>query len=378
MTTTNRLLIAGGGTGGHIYPGVAIAEAWLRLVPGASVVFVGSERGLESRIVPALGYSLVHVETHRLKNAGAVERLRGLARMPLALWAAAKVVRKASPVAVLGVGGFVSGPVVLAAAALGLPCAVAEQNALPGLTNRLLARFVRRIYTAFPEAASGLPAGKIRLLGNPVREGIRALASTAPTQSGPCRILVMGGSQGARALNERVPAGLAALASRAPISVRHQCGRGNADAVRAAYDAVGLNDVRVEEFIDDVAGALAEVDVVVARAGATTVAELSCVGRPAVFIPFPHAADDHQTLNARSLVDASAARMIREADLNTESLVEALLDLATEPTLRAEMGRRARERGRPNAAVDIVRDLWALSGHSESMLTAPRRVEADS
>jgi UDP-N-acetylglucosamine--N-acetylmuramyl-(pentapeptide) pyrophosphoryl-undecaprenol N-acetylglucosamine transferase len=148
--------------------------------------------------------------------------------------------------------------------------------------------------------------------------------------------------------------------------------------VRAAYDAVGLNDVRVEEFIDDVAGALAEVDVVVARAGATTVAELSCVGRPAVFIPFPHAADDHQTLNARSLVDASAARMIREADLNTESLVEALLDLATEPTLRAEMGRRARERGRPNAAVDIVRDLWALSGHSESMLTAPRRVEADS
>jgi len=371
MNQVNRLMIAGGGTGGHVYPGVAVAEAWMRLVPNADVVFVGSERGMESRIVPALGFRLRQVETHRLKNAGLTERLRGLVRMPLALWAARRVVLSESPVAVLGVGGFVSGPVVLSAAVMGRPSAVAEQNALPGLTNRLLARFVRRVYTAFPEAAGRLPRRKVSELGNPIRQNIQALSEAEPSSQSACRVLVMGGSQGARSLNERVPAALAALAEHTPLTVRHQCGRGNAASVRAAYDAAGLTTAGVDEFIDDVASALRDADVVVARAGATTVAELACVGRPAVFVPFPFAADDHQTVNARSLVDAGAARMVADAALSAQTLREALEDIVRDPALRREMGRRALTRGRPHAAVDIVRDLWRLAGRPESELSAP-------
>ena len=371
MTQVNRLMIAGGGTGGHVYPGVAVAEAWMRLVPNADVVFVGSERGMESRIVPAHGFRLRQVETHRLKNAGLVERVRGLVRMPLALWSAGRVVSAEAPVAVLGVGGFVSGPVVLSAALMGRPCAVAEQNALPGLTNRLLARFVRRVYTAFPEAAARLPRGKVSELGNPIRQEIRALSDVASSSQSACRVLVMGGSQGARSLNERVPAALAALAAQAPITVRHQCGRGNAPAVRAAYETAGLTGVAVDEYIDDVAAALRDADVVVARAGATTVAELACVGRPAVFIPFPFAADDHQTVNARSLVEAGAARMVADSTLSTATLCEALEDIVRDPSLRRDMASRALTRGRPRAAVDIVRDLWRLAGRPDSELIAP-------
>ena len=351
------LLLAGGGTGGHVFPAVAVADEWV--ARGGRVVFVGSPRGLEARVVPARGYDFVPIEARRLKNAGAVERLRSLARMPAALWSAGALLRRLDPQVVLGVGGYVSGPVVLAAALSGRPCAVAEQNARPGLTNRILGRFVRRIYTAFPEAAEGLPARKVRELGNPVRREIRELAQRPARREGVPRVLVLGGSQGARALNQKLPAAVAALAR--PIRLRHQAGRGNGEAVRAAYAELGVAEVQVDEFIEDVATAIGAADLVVARAGATTVAELACVGRPALFVPFPYAADDHQAANAASLVEAGAAVMEREETLGHERLVARLEELLTDPARLSKMGARARSRGRPAAAAAIVADLSALA-----------------
>ncbi|MCK6570825.1 undecaprenyldiphospho-muramoylpentapeptide beta-N-acetylglucosaminyltransferase [Myxococcota bacterium] len=356
-----KLAVVGGGTGGHLFPGVAVAEAWLALHPTGRVVFVGSERGIEAKVVPALGYELVTVPTERLKNAGLLERARSLLRMPRAMLRARAVVAALAPDVVLGVGGFVSGPVVLAAALSGVPCAVAEQNALPGLTNRLLSRVVRRIYTAFPEAEKRLPQSKVKPLGNPVRAAIRRAAAAAPMPAGGRRVLVMGGSQGARTLNERLPSVFAAVSRRFPdLTVRHQAGRGNGDAVAKRYADAGLAAARVDEFIDDVAAAVLDADLVVCRSGATTVAELACIGRPALFIPFPFAADDHQAVNAASLVGIGAARMVREADCTPERLEAELVGLLETTDTLAEMGRLARTRGRPEAADTIARDLASL------------------
>ncbi len=354
------LMLVGGGTGGHVFPAVAVAEAWLAAGLG-DVVFVGSPRGLEARVVPERGWPFVPFEARRLKNAGLLERGRSLLRAPASVLAGMRLVRELDPQVVLGVGGYVSGPVVLAAALLGRPCAVAEQNARPGLTNRILGRFVRRIYTAFPEAAERLPGAKVRELGNPVRAAIRA--AEPPSTADGVQLLVLGGSQGARALNEMVPPAFAALRERFPtLRIRHQAGKGNGEAVRAAYEAAGVGDADVTEFIEDVADAMRAAQLVVARAGATTVAELACIGRPAFFVPFPHAADDHQAANAASLVDAGAARMARESELDAERLAAHLAALLEEPeTLRA-MAERARGRGRPGAAEAIVDDLFDLAG----------------
>ena len=227
-------MVVGGGTGGHLYPGIAVAEAWLTRVKDAEVVFVGNPNGLEGRVIPQRGYRFVPVEARRLKNAGLRERLRSLLRMPKAILAGYRLIRRERPTVVLGVGGYVSGPVVLAAALAGRPCAVAEQNARPGLTNRILARFVKRVYTAFPEAAERLPRAKVKELGNPVRqEFTTSVRSSADT---PTRILILGGSQGARSLNQLLPKVIAALQeTHSSLSVVHQTGRNNDDAVRANY-----------------------------------------------------------------------------------------------------------------------------------------------
>lgn len=357
------LAVVGGGTGGHVYPGVAVAQAWLDNVPGGRVIYIGSPTGFEARAVPAMGLDFEPVEARRLKNAGLVERLKTLVRMPVAIWRGRALLKRLDPVVVLGVGGYVSGPVVLAAALTGRPCAIAEQNARPGLTNRILSRFVRRVYSAFPEVAERLPARKVKQLGNPVRRDIRAVAAEAGEAGHTHRILVIGGSQGAKALNDKLPPALAELRQRfGDLEVRHQAGRGKAEPVRAAYDAAGMTDAVVDAFIDDVAGAFAWADLVVARAGATTVAELACVGRPALFVPFPYAADDHQAANAASLVDAGAALMEREETLDQARLVSQLDALLGDPTRLAEMAAAARAVARPAAADDIVADLQALAG----------------
>ncbi len=360
-----RLMVVGGGTGGHVFPGVAVAQAWLAQITGGEVVFVGSPRGMEARVIPGLGHPFVAVEARRLKNAGLVERLRSLLSMPLAIWRGFKVVREHDPTAVLGVGGYISGPVVLAAALAGRPSAIAEQNARPGLTNRILGRFVQRIFTAFPEAAAGFPAKKVRMLGNPVRADFIAAVEGAPLPGGTRNVLILGGSQGARALNQKLPPALMQLKQRLPdLAVRHQTGRDKDAPVRAAYG--DAPDVRVEPFIDDMVEAMLWADLIIARAGATTVAELACVGRPAVFVPFPSAADDHQTANAASLADHGAAILAPEHTLTTEGLVEQIGSLLEDPATLTAMAQKARARGRPEAGARIVEALCALAGRDPS------------
>jgi len=362
-TTPPRLMVVGGGTGGHVYPGVAIAEAWLQRVPRGEVVFVGSPKGLEARVIPALGHPFVPVEARRLKNAGLVERLKSLLRMPAAIWEGRRVVRDHDPTAVIGVGGYVSGPVVLAASIGGRPCAVAEQNARPGLTNRILSRFVQRVFTAFPEAMARFNAKKVRELGNPVRRAFLDAVSGVRESEDRRHILVLGGSQGARSLNEMLPQAFATLLqNHTDLRITHQTGRDKDAPVRAAYAELGLDDVDVCPFIEDMAGTMATADLVVARAGATTVAELAVVGCPALFIPFPYAADDHQAANASSLVTAGAALMEREEALDSARLATLLDDLLEAPGRLGAMADAALDRGRPEAANAIVDSLCELAG----------------
>ncbi|MEE2756309.1 MAG: undecaprenyldiphospho-muramoylpentapeptide beta-N-acetylglucosaminyltransferase [Myxococcota bacterium] len=356
-----KLMVVGGGTGGHLYPGIAVAEAWLSSIDGSEVVFVGSPNGLEGRVVPELGYRFIPVEARRLKNAGVVERLKSLLRMPMAILAGYRIIRGERPHVILGVGGYVSGPVVLAAALSGRPSAVAEQNARPGLTNRILAKFVKRVYTAFPEAIERLPARKVKELGNPVRQDFLKAAEAADKET--LHILILGGSQGARSLNEGLPAVIAQLQNHVPhLTVMHQTGRDRDEPVRKAYGDLQVDNAQVQAFIDDMAGEMIKADLVVARAGATTVAELACIGRAAVFIPFPFAADDHQAANAASLVSAGAALMQREDGMTTDRMVELLLPLLVDRSRLDDMGQAALDRGRPKAASSMVDDLAQLSG----------------
>lgn len=357
-----RLVIVGGGTGGHVYPAIAVAEAWLAQGPGYTVAFVGSAEGLEARAVPARGFDFTAVKARRLKNAGFVERLRSLLSMPGAILRGRRLIAELKPDVVLGVGGYVSGPVVLAAVTRGVPVAVAEQNAVPGLTNRILGRFARRIYTAFPEAGARLPARKVQMLGNPVRAAILEASESIPAPSGR-RVLVIGGSQGARALNRDLPAALAAAGARFPdLVVEHLAGPGRVAEAAEQYEAAGFEQVEVLDYQEDMAGALSRADLVVARAGATTVAELAVMGRPSLLIPFPYAADDHQAANAASLVDAGGARMLRESAFGEGALEGAVIELVSDLGALREMSARARERGRPEAAVNIAADLRRLAG----------------
>jgi UDP-N-acetylglucosamine--N-acetylmuramyl-(pentapeptide) pyrophosphoryl-undecaprenol N-acetylglucosamine transferase len=358
------LAVVGGGTGGHVYPGVAVAEAWR--AAGGRVIYLGSEKGMEARVVPPLGIPFEAVPARRLKNAGVLERLKTLLSLPGALWTGRALLKRLDPAVVLGVGGYVSGPVVLAAALGRRPCAVAEQNARPGLTNRILSRFVSRVYGAFPEVADRLPKRKVRLLGNPVRDAIQAAALTAPEAGRGRHLLILGGSQGARALNRLLPGAVKRLRARfADLVVVHQTGRDKDAEVRDLYGDLLSADpagVTVVPFIDDMASAIVAADLVVARAGATTVAELACIGRPALYVPFPQAADDHQAANAQAAVQAGAAAMEREEALTEDSLVAKLEALLTYPATLAEMGRKAKALGRPRAAADIAADLQALGG----------------
>lgn len=360
VSTPNKrtLLIAGGGTGGHLFPGIAVAEEWCAQLGEDQVVFLGSPSGMEASVIPQSGYPFLPLESRRLKNSNALQKVGSLLRMPIILLRAARLILQTKPVCVLGVGGYVSGPAVLMAALLGVPSAVAEQNARPGLTNRLLARWVKRIYTAFPEADFNFPVKKVRQLGNPVRHAF--MPTKHPT--GEIKILILGGSQGAVPLNRKLPEVIAKVIEALPsVSVVHQSGRNRRAEVVDLYHRLGVDTVDVVEFIDDMAAEVKSAHLVIGRSGATTVAELAAVGRAAYFIPFPFAADDHQAANASSLVECGAARMIREADIDIDGWSEELITLLQDENTLVEMGQRARQRGVPDAAQRIVSDLRNLA-----------------
>ncbi len=353
-----RLLIAGGGTGGHLYPGVAVAREWLERGADQEVLFAGTDRGLEARVLPSLGLPLETVRSAGVVGRGTVARIRAAGQLALGLKDALGVVRRFRPAVCLGVGGYASFPVVVAALLARVPAAVQEQNAWPGLANRVLARWVRRVYAGMDAALGHLPADRTRVTGNPLRPEFRDAAAYVPPGPGePARVLVVGGSQGARFLNEVVPAAVARLAR--PVTVVHQAGRAGAEAVRARYgDRPG---VRVTAYLEDIRAAYAGAHLVVARAGALTVAELAAVGRPAVLVPYPHAAGDHQSANARAAQEAGAARWVAQAGCEPASLAAVLDELLAAPERLSGMARAAAASAPRDAAGVIVDDLLSLA-----------------
>jgi UDP-N-acetylglucosamine--N-acetylmuramyl-(pentapeptide) pyrophosphoryl-undecaprenol N-acetylglucosamine transferase len=367
MPERRWIMIAGGGTGGHVFPGLAIARALQRLAD-VDIVFAGSPRGLEARVVPDHGYRLELLDVEPMKGGGPERAIRGALIAAKATRTARAIVRKLRPAAVLSVGGYAAGPASLAGVSQRVPLAILEPNSTLGLANRILAPFAKRAYIAWAETGRHFRGDKARLYGVPLRPEFvpRAYSSPAPDQ--PRRVLVLGGSQGALALNEVLPRAIARVhedpsGSGPDLTVLHQSGRDRDDAVRAAYGSAGLAGIaEVVPFVENVAERMAAADLIIARAGAVTVAEISATGRAAIFVPFPHAADDHQAKNALALAELGGAVCIRQEAADESRLAEEIGSLLRDDQRRARMANAAREHGRARAAKDIAKDLLRLAG----------------
>jgi UDP-N-acetylglucosamine--N-acetylmuramyl-(pentapeptide) pyrophosphoryl-undecaprenol N-acetylglucosamine transferase len=355
-----RALIAAGGTGGHIYPALAVAQEIMRRAPESEVRFVGTARGLETRLVPQAGFELSLIESAGLVNMGMTARARGLALLPRSFFAARRLIRSFHPEIVIGAGGYVTGPVLLTAALLRLPTLVMESNAIPGFTNRRLARFVRAAAVSFEVTVPFFP-GKAIVTGNPVRPDFFGIPEK---QRDPKSIslLLFGGSQGSRALNEAMVAALPQLMSeRERLHIVHQTGPSDFERVRLAYEEAGwLAAAEVREYIDDMMMAFTKADLIVSRAGATTSAELAAAGRAAIMVPLPGQLE--QQRNAEVLQTAGGARMILQAQLNGDRLADEIKTLVAAPERITEMEKAVRTLARPGAAsatVDLIEKLIA-------------------
>ena len=354
-----RFLVAGGGTGGHLFPGIALAQEMIARSAKNEVLFVGTAQGLEGRLVPREGFPLRLISASGFKGRGPRAKIRALLSLPKGVAQSIGILRAWRPDVAVGVGGYASGPVLLAATALRIPRAIIEPNAIPGITNRLLGHFVNEIYVAWDETAGRFPRGKAFATGNPIRRGMRPLAPvTAPEKF---TVLVFGGSQGAHRINTAVidALGLLGEASRR-VRFMHQTGQADLEEVRAAYTARGI-EAEVAPFFDNMEARYAAAELVVSRAGATTIAELAGAGMGAILIPFPFATDDHQAANARVLERAGAARVVLEKDLTPAGLAAMIRTLAENPALARAMGERAGAVAKPDAARVIVDRLKALS-----------------
>ena len=349
---SRTLLIMAGGTGGHIFPGLAVAAQ--ARAAGWNIVWMGAKGGMEERLVPRHGYSTAWIRAKAARGKGVLQKLLLPANLLFSFWESARHIRRIRPDVVLGLGGYVAFPGGMMASLLGRPLALHEQNAIAGVANRVLAGVSDKVMVAFPDALRGA-----EWTGNPVREDIASI--TPPEQrfgnrQGPLRLLVVGGSLGAQALNEALPRAVALLEPRP--TVVHQSGEKHIDALRAHYAAAGVQGELVP-FIDDMARRYAEADLVICRAGAMTIAELSAAGVASVLVPFPHAVDDHQTANARFLADRGAAILLPQRELTAQRLAELLKNLRRETLL--DMARKARELGKPDAARVVAERCMGLA-----------------
>lgn len=351
--------VMAGGTGGHVFPALAVADILRQR--GAEVFWIGTPRGMESRLVPEHGFALDWVRIEGLRGKGLGQLLKAPVNVAGALLQARAILRRRRPALVLGMGGFVSGPGGLAARALGIPLVVHEQNFVPGMTNQWLARIATKVYEAFP---GSFPAARRAIAtGNPVRQSILDLPppdERLAGRDGRTRLLVLGGSLGARALNETLPPALAALPPERRPLVRHQAGERTLETARAAYRLAQV-EAEVTPFIQDVADAYAWADLVVCRAGALTVSELAAAGVGAVLVPYPFAVDDHQVGNARYLADAGAARLVLQRDLTVPALTALLTELLGDRARLLAMAEAARRRAQPDAATRIADACLALA-----------------
>jgi UDP-N-acetylglucosamine--N-acetylmuramyl-(pentapeptide) pyrophosphoryl-undecaprenol N-acetylglucosamine transferase len=363
-----RAILAGGGTGGHVIPALAIANE-LKKSYAAEVLFIGTARGIENRLVPATGYPLQLVRVGALKNVSLITRAKTAFDLPRAVWSAGRMLSEFAPDVVIGVGGYASGPAMLAAVVKHIPSLAFEPNVVPGFANRVVARFVSGAAVHFEETAKYFRRAEVT--GVPVRQ---AFFEIPPKRGGTPTLLVFGGSQGAHAINEAMIRCLPELQRQAPgIRILHQTGERDYDDAVAAYrrfNESGLSEpAEVFKFIEDMPAAFARADLLVCRSGASTVAEITAAGKPAIFVPFPRAADDHQRVNAEALARSGAAVVVEESKLEGVWLAETIAALIGDAQRLKSMSDTARELSHPNAARDIAAMAARVAGIDENLAT---------
>jgi UDP-N-acetylglucosamine--N-acetylmuramyl-(pentapeptide) pyrophosphoryl-undecaprenol N-acetylglucosamine transferase len=355
-----RWIIAGGGTGGHLFPGIALAQELKRRISGADVLFVGHGKGLTGRILKQEGFEFKEIKVIGIKGQSNIEKLEAMIRIPYACWQSGRIIARYNPRAVLGVGGYSAGPVVLTAALMKKACYIQEQNVYPGLTNRLLARWARRVFVSYPESVDYFPPQKALFTGNPVRDKVAKLPDKAAALQvfGLSRdkfsLLVFGGSQGAHRINWGMLEALPNLVNeRKRLQIIHQTGEKDCEWVRAEYKNRQIKSY-VSAFIYDMPSAYAAADLIICRAGATTLAEITVAGKPALLVPYPYAANDHQAKNAAAMARVGAAKVIADNEINGEVLSRVILDFINNKDLVAQMAKAAKALGRADASRHIV------------------------
>lgn len=360
-----KLIIAGGGTGGHLFPGIAVAEEFLSRDPANEVLFIGTERGIEARALPATGYNLELISAAGIRGKGTFSQLKGAVMMVYGYAQSRTILKSFRPDMVLGVGGYASLPMVLAARGMRIPRFIHEQNAIPGQTNRMLARFASRVFITLEESARYFPEATTLLTGNPLRRQILDMVEKVAPSSAKddvrsadsFQLFIFGGSQGAHAINAAMIEALPLLnKSRLNVTITHQTGEKECAEVTAAYRAAGV-EAKVTSFISDMAAEYARADLIVCRAGATTIAEVTACGKACLFIPFSYAVDDHQRRNAEALLKKDACFMMLERELTGGTLAQSILTLAEDPNLVRRTGELAFSLARLDAAEIIIDEM---------------------
>jgi UDP-N-acetylglucosamine--N-acetylmuramyl-(pentapeptide) pyrophosphoryl-undecaprenol N-acetylglucosamine transferase len=381
-----RVIIAGGGTGGHLFPGLAIAEEFRSRDDSTEVIFVGTEYGIEARVVPREGYSIKFLRAEGIVGKSIIKKMSAIAKMGFSFVDSYKIIKTVRPDIVIGVGGYASGTTTLSAYLMSIPTMILEQNSIPGLTNRILGRFVRAICITYQESISFFPKVKTFLTGNPVRKqilkgNIEAAYRLFSLEKGLFTVFVFGGSLGAKSINMAVVDALNNLYDlKDKIQFLHQTGMGDYENIREAYRRFGFKGT-ITPFIYQMGEAYAVADMIISRAGATTLAELTALGKPAVLVPYPYATGHHQELNARKLLEMGAARMILNSELKGGHLAQNIRELYMNEKMRTEMQKNSKVIGRPEAcekAVDIAMSLIKQSSVSGGVNSHQPRGETGS
>lgn len=368
---SKSIIIAGGGTGGHVLAGVAVADSWKQAYgKDAEILFVGARGGIEEKLVPRAGYTLELLDLGSLNRVSVGRKLKTLVQLPLSLIKSARIILKQKPAAVLGVGGYASGPLVLMARVLGFfglssaRTAILEQNSIPGMTNRILGKTVHQVFSAFPGMDRHFSQGKLSITGNPVREAV-VNAWGQKAQAEPFTVFIFGGSQGALGINTLVLEALPLLKDRwTRLKFVHQTGEKDFDRVKAGYEPLQAQgvQVRVEKFIYDMPEVYGQSSLVICRAGSSTLSEIAAVGKASVLVPFPYASDNHQEHNARVFTDAGAAFLLIQAKAKGGDLAAIIKDLMDHPEKRTDVEKKARSFFKPDSAGEIRRALSSRTG----------------
>ncbi len=353
-----RIIIAGGGTGGHVFPAISIADEISERNNGDEILFVGTQKGMENELLQKKGYQIKHISSRGFVGRGLFKTIIAFFYALKGLIDSISIINKFKPDVALGVGGYVSGPLLLAAVILRLPTAICEQNTVPGVTNRILGKFVKKIFGSFDSSVQYFPSKKVLITGNPIRRDILQTSNNSPN-SDSISVLIFGGSQGAYSLNRAVPEAFSKI-DHNNISIIHQTGKKDFDYVKNLYKDNGVK-AEVLAFIDNMALAYSKSDLVIGRAGAGTIAEITALGKPSILVPFPYAAHNHQLENAKILEEQGASELIEDKDATPEILAHTLTKLLDKDKLNT-MSESARKLGKPEASKVIVDELYKLAG----------------